>query len=99
MQNERLLIQYASLGWDFIKSQVNKDIFVKKIPSELEKMYEHGLARTTVAKLNAGIVEDLNGISEGYAKHPSGKVIIAKLNKYGAKVYRQATTLDDVCER
>lgn len=62
-------------------------------------MYEHGLARTTVADLNAGIVENLNKISMNYAANPSGKVIIAKLTKYGAKVYRQATTLDDVCER
>lgn len=41
--NERLLIQYSNLGWDYIRSKEDKKIFIKGINSDLSKMYEHGL--------------------------------------------------------
>ncbi len=62
-------------------------------------MYEHQLEMTTVAKLNLDIAESLEKEKAAYTADRSGKIIKDKLNLYGARVFKQANTLDDVCER
>lgn len=57
-------------------------------------MYNHGLQRTTVAKLNQ---IQANTLSSKYVTSVAGKYINQKLNLYGATVEKQASTLDDVC--
>ncbi len=52
---------------------MDKSIFVKTIDSSLEKMYEHGLEKTTVTRLNEKIVE---GLDVRYRGHSSGQRII-----------------------
>lgn len=59
-------------------------------------MYEHGMEKTTVSKLNKKIA-DLLG--ENYVNTSSGLHINKVLNTYGENVVKQAGTLDDVCER
>lgn len=59
-------------------------------------MYEHGLEKTTVAKLNE---KKASGLPSKYVSTLAGQEINRKLNLYGDKVEKQASTLDDVCER
>lgn len=46
------MIQYANLGWDYIRSKEDQDVYIKELGSNLEDMYENCLEKTTVAKLN-----------------------------------------------
>jgi hypothetical protein len=59
-------------------------------------MYEHGIEKTTVSKLNQKIA---NSLGENYVNTSSGLHINKVLNTYGENVVKQAGTLDDVCER
>jgi hypothetical protein len=59
-------------------------------------MYEHGMEKTTVSKLNQKIADSLG---ENYVNTSSGLHINKVLNTYGENVVKQAGTLDDVCER
>ena len=95
--NRDLLMQFAQLGWKYIHGKVRSRAYEQQLTTKLDVMYKSRLITSNVHEIGMNAAARFD--DEQMLNHPSGRFIIARLQKYGKIIKKQAGTVDNICER